>query len=135
MYFSGQFSSYQQYSSQPYPTSFFSLESPVIDYPYGNVADVSEILLEEETMFVMFYAPWCARSLKLKHEFEKAAKFFENEVGIWYMNLVKFPRDQCLHFHNSKQHLCFSLYELTCKLHLLHWHFSRLICFEMLCTI
>lgn len=112
LYFSGQFSSYQQYSSQPYPTSFFPLQSPVIDYPYGNVADISKLLLEEETMFVMFYAPWCARSLKLKHEFEKAAKFFENEVGIGYLNLVK-----CLHFHNSK-HLSFTLYAYGCLLYL-----------------
>ena len=39
------------------------------------------LLEDEEVLFVMFYAPWCGKSMHVKGEFEKAAHYLEHEVG------------------------------------------------------
>ena len=41
---------------------------------------MGELLFQEERLFIMYYAPWCAQSMRVKKEFEKAAKYLQNEV-------------------------------------------------------
>jgi hypothetical protein len=35
----------------------------------------------EEFIFVMYYAPWCGRSIAARDEFDKAARYLEEEVS------------------------------------------------------
>ena len=70
------------HQGQPSPRRFFPYSSVVLDYPYGNLADVGQLLQDEEVLFVMYYAPWCASCMRLRQEYEKAAKYLENEVKI-----------------------------------------------------
>ena len=69
------------YQGQPSPQRFFPYSSVVLDFPYGNLADVGQLLEDEEVLFIMYYAPWCASCMRVRHEFEKAAKYLENEVS------------------------------------------------------
>ena len=65
---------------QPRPRYFFSHKSPVWDFPGGNLEDVANFLNEEEFVFVMYYAPWDAKCMHIRWEFEKAARFLQKEV-------------------------------------------------------
>lgn len=47
-----------------------------------HVAFAARMLEEDELIFVMFYAPWCAASRRLTVEFEKAAIYMKNEVSL-----------------------------------------------------
>lgn len=58
----------------PAPRRFFPSHSNVVDYPFGNLVPVIKLLEDEELMFVMYYAPWCAESVRVRDEFIKAAK-------------------------------------------------------------
>ncbi len=69
------------YRAQPAPRRFFPGASVVLDFPLGNIADVGEILQHEQLLFVMYYAPWCATCMRVRAEYEKAAKYLEKEVG------------------------------------------------------
>ena len=65
------------------PRRFFSRSSPVIDFPYGDMAGMMSLLGDgdEDCMFVMFYAPWCGRSIAARAEFDKVARYLEDEVS------------------------------------------------------
>jgi len=67
----------------PSPRQFFPRSSPVVDFPYGDVAGVMSLLDDgsEECIFVMYYAPWCGRSVRARTEFDKAARYLEDEVS------------------------------------------------------
>ena len=69
--------------SSPPPQRFFPRSSPVVDFPYGDMAGVMSLLNygTEECMFVMYYAPWCGRSVTVRKEFIRAARYLENEVS------------------------------------------------------
>ena len=53
----------------------------MFDYPYGQLADVGERLQREGMVAVMYYAPWCAQSRRVKVEYEMAAGYLGKEVG------------------------------------------------------
>lgn len=62
------------------PRPFFPAGSPVLDYPWGDLMPVADLLISEELLVVMYYAPWCHDSVRAKTEFTKAAKVLENKV-------------------------------------------------------
>ena len=66
--------------SQPPPVRYFPASSPVVDLVYGNLLDAADLLYQDEILFVMYYAPWCAKSSRVRWEFDKAARYLENEV-------------------------------------------------------
>ena len=68
------------FTTQSPPRSFFPSSSVVIDFPYGNLEDVLEIVAEEEVLVVMYYAPWCAASMRFRDEFVRAAEYMKDEV-------------------------------------------------------
>jgi len=70
------------YTSQPPPRSFFPTSSVVLDFPYGNVNDVLEIVADEEVLVVMYYAPWCSASKRFHDEFVHAAEYMKDEVSV-----------------------------------------------------
>ena len=72
---------------QPHPRRFFPSTSPVLDFPYGNLGAVSELLEDHELLFVMYYAPWCAKSLRSRHEFERAATYMQDQVSVGSLHL------------------------------------------------
>ncbi|ESO84927.1 hypothetical protein LOTGIDRAFT_131152, partial [Lottia gigantea] len=76
------------------PKRFFPTNSPVIDLPYGNLEPVVNILHNEQFIFVMYYAPWCAKSMSLRWEFQKAAKFMQNQVKFIGINCW-WPQGSC----------------------------------------
>lgn len=63
------------------PGRFFPLGSSVIDFPFGDIMPVAESMYREELIFVMYYAPWCAKSMQVRNEFQKAAKVMQNRVS------------------------------------------------------
>ena len=67
--------------SQPLPRRFFAANSMVLDYPYGHLADVGNLLTDREALFVMYYAPWCAKSRWVRSEFEQAADYMRTDVS------------------------------------------------------
>ncbi|KAJ8319250.1 hypothetical protein KUTeg_004341 [Tegillarca granosa] len=71
------------------PGRFFPLGSSVIDFPFGDIRPVAESMYREELLFVMYYAPWCAKSMQVRNEFQKAAKVMQNRIkfaaiNCWY---------------------------------------------------
>ena len=68
------------YRNQSTPLRFFSRSSPVIDFPKGNLDGVANLLFYEEIIAVMYYAPWCSKSMWAKNEYEKAATYLQDEV-------------------------------------------------------
>ncbi len=71
-----------QYQAHPSPKRFFPYSSVVLDFPYGDLGDVGKLLEDEEVLFVMYYAPWCASCMRIREEYEKAARFLEKEVRV-----------------------------------------------------
>lgn len=65
---------------QPNPLRFFSHESPVLDFPFGNINDVAALVEEWEVVAVMYYAPWSTECVHARKEFEKAAAYLYNKV-------------------------------------------------------
>ena len=64
------------------PKQFFPTNSVVIDFPFGQLQPAIALLQEEELIFLMYYAPWCAESLSIRDEFAKAAKVFQAIVSM-----------------------------------------------------
>ena len=62
------------------PRRFFPTGSPVTDYTYGTISYMSDIIIQEEILFVMFYAPWCSESMQLRQEFQKASRVMQHKV-------------------------------------------------------
>ncbi|XP_060578316.1 thioredoxin domain-containing protein 11-like [Ruditapes philippinarum] len=72
------------------PQKFFPSHSRVADYPFGNLQPVVKLLGDEELIFVMYYAPWCAQSVRVRGEFIRAAKVLYSTVkfvaiNCWYV--------------------------------------------------
>ena len=65
----------------PTPHRFFPSHSNVVDYPFGNLAPVIKLLEDEELIFVMYYAPWSAESVRVRGEFIKAARVIGDVVS------------------------------------------------------
>ncbi|KAK6170535.1 hypothetical protein SNE40_018909 [Patella caerulea] len=76
------------------PKRFFPSFSPVLDLPYGNLEPVVNILEKDRFIFVMYYAPWCAKSMTMRWEFQKAAKFMQNQVKFIGINCW-WPEGSC----------------------------------------
>ena len=83
------------YTSQPPPRSFFPSSSEVLDFPYGNLDDVFEIVAEEEVLVVMYYAPWCATSMRFRDEFVRAAEYMKEEVLQW-IGILNSANQSCI---------------------------------------
>ena len=101
-----------QFAEQPSPKCFFPTLSPVLDYPRGNLAEVGDLLVEEEVLMVMYYAPWCSHSNKAKKEFEKAATYLENQVQFVGINCW-YPLGTCRRQNNFSSYPIFFLYHTT----------------------
>ncbi|KAK3089612.1 hypothetical protein FSP39_005028 [Pinctada imbricata] len=76
------------------PTRFFPPLSPVLDFPYGTLSPLSDIIIDEEIIFVMYYAPWCSESMQLRSEFQKAAKVLQDKVRFIAINCW-WPEGSC----------------------------------------
>lgn len=63
------------------PSRFFPSHSHVTDYMFGGLQQVIKLLQDEEIIFVMYYAPWCAESQQIRGEFIRAAKVLSNTVS------------------------------------------------------
>ncbi len=66
--------------AQSNPLRFFSQDSPVVDFPFGNINDVALLVDEWEVVAVMYYAPWSTECVHARSEFEKAATYLYNKV-------------------------------------------------------
>lgn len=62
------------------PHPIFPYASPILDFSLGDLHPLIELLRHEDFVFVMYYAPWCARSRAAVIQFTKAAQFMEGQV-------------------------------------------------------
>ncbi|KAL4240189.1 Thioredoxin domain-containing protein 11 [Mactra antiquata] len=87
---------HQKQITQPasLPQRFFPSHSSVTDYPFGNLQGVIKLLADEELIFVMYYAPWCAQSVYIRGEFIKAAKVLSETVKFAAVNCW-YPDGEC----------------------------------------
>ncbi|XP_076075013.1 thioredoxin domain-containing protein 11-like [Mytilus galloprovincialis] len=76
------------------PRRFFPAGSAVIDFPYGNMNPIVDLLQKEEILFVMYYAPWCAQSVSVREEYQKAAKYLIDKVKFVGVNCW-WPEGSC----------------------------------------
>ncbi|XP_069124262.1 thioredoxin domain-containing protein 11-like [Argopecten irradians] len=76
------------------PERFFPAGSAVLDFPYGNLNPITNLLNKEEIIFVMYYAPWCSKSRQVRDEFSEAAKYFQNRVRFVAVNCW-WPNGEC----------------------------------------
>ncbi|XP_053384663.1 thioredoxin domain-containing protein 11-like isoform X2 [Mercenaria mercenaria] len=96
LYFKSGNSFHEKQITQPasLPHKFFPSHSRVADYPFGNLQPVIKLLGDEELIFVMYYAPWCAQSVRVRGEFMRAAKVLYNSVKFAAINCW-FPEGEC----------------------------------------
>jgi len=75
----------------PPPRQFFHRSSGVIDFPYGDLSGAMSLLKEggEELLFVMYYAPWCARCMAIREEFSTAARYMNDEVSFCHIPVCR----------------------------------------------
>ena len=64
------------------PRRFFPSHSNVVDFYTGSLTPVIKLLEDEELIFVMYYAPWCAQSVRVRGEFIKAARVMGDTVSM-----------------------------------------------------
>ena len=66
----------------PPPRRFFPASSPVQDIYNGNFQELASLMFDKqgEFSFVMYYAPWCGKSLYIRREFDKAAVYMHKQV-------------------------------------------------------
>ncbi|XP_022316420.2 thioredoxin domain-containing protein 11-like [Crassostrea virginica] len=76
------------------PRPFFPVGSAVLDHPWGDLMPVADLLVTEELLVVMYYAPWCHDSVQAKTEYMKAAKVLENRVPFVAINCW-WPQGAC----------------------------------------
>ncbi|XP_067672608.1 thioredoxin domain-containing protein 11-like isoform X1 [Haliotis asinina] len=76
------------------PKKFFPNNSPVYDFFNGELDPVVRLLAQEELIFLMYYAPWCSRSMAIRWEFHKAARHMQGRVKFVAVNCW-WPDGQC----------------------------------------
>ena len=70
------------------PQPLFPAMSPVMDMHLGDLRPLVDMLHQEDLIFVMYYAPWCAKSQAAIPQFLRAAEFLQGQVGICYMDMT-----------------------------------------------
>lgn len=70
----------------PPPRKYFPSHSNVVDYQFGELLPVIKLLEDEELIFVIYYAPWCAESVRVRGEFIRAAKVIGDAVKFVAVN-------------------------------------------------
>ncbi|XP_061181878.1 thioredoxin domain-containing protein 11-like [Saccostrea echinata] len=63
-----------------HPKPFFPPGSSVLDYPWGDLMPVADLLMKRELLVVLYYAPWCDESMRARAEYSKAARFLQDKV-------------------------------------------------------
>lgn len=59
---------------------FFFVGLLVLDYFWGDLMLVVDLLIREEFLVVMYYVFWCYDFIRVKVEFIKVVKVLENKV-------------------------------------------------------
>lgn len=59
---------------------FFFVGLLVLDYFWGDLMLVVDLLIREEFLVVMYYVSWCYDFIRVKVEFIKVVKVLENKV-------------------------------------------------------
>ncbi|CAI9718358.1 domain-containing 11-like [Octopus vulgaris] len=68
------------------PRRFFPFDSLVVEFPFGSISSLLDFVRDDEIIFVMYYAPWCTRSMAVRWEFHKAASFMKDQVKFVAVN-------------------------------------------------
>ncbi|XP_052788592.1 thioredoxin domain-containing protein 11-like [Mya arenaria] len=68
------------------PKKFFPTHSYVVDFPFGNLQPIIKLLEDEEMIFVMYYATWCAESIRVRNEYIQAARVLSSTVKFVAVN-------------------------------------------------
>ncbi|KAL8569613.1 hypothetical protein ACOMHN_057180 [Nucella lapillus] len=76
------------------PEPMFPALSSVLDLYLGDLDPLVYMLQQEDLVFVMYYAPWCAKSSAATAQFSKAAKFLEGQVRFVAVNCW-YPEGPC----------------------------------------
>ncbi|CAM1303387.1 Uncharacterised protein PB.4097, partial [Pycnogonum litorale] len=91
------------------PQRFFPVTSLVIDYAYGNMVSMKNRIMDQELSFVMYYAPWDAKSMQAREEFEIAARYFHAQVFFAAINCW-WNEGECYNIHTLKSFPVFVAY-------------------------
>lgn len=94
MYFLSILSSLPKGERYPEPQRFFSTDSFVQDYPYGNLGVVQKKVALSDLSFCIFYAPWSADSQHARSSIEAVSKKFYREANFMAINCWQ-PDGEC----------------------------------------
>lgn len=87
----------------PNPISILSNNSSVIDSPSGSLLIRNIVTSQFELTLVIYYAPWCAKSIAAMRQFEQAAEGMKSQVDkneFEFHNFSKTFRDLQMFYHN-----------------------------------
>ncbi|GAB1602311.1 thioredoxin domain-containing protein 11-like isoform X1 [Argonauta hians] len=68
------------------PRRFFPFDSLVVEFPFGSISSLMDLVRDNEVIFVMYYAPWCTHSMTVRWEFYKAAAYMKDKVKFVAVN-------------------------------------------------
>ena len=71
------------------PQPLFPAVSSVMDLYLGDLRPLVDMLHKEDLIFVMYYAPWCAKSHAVTSQFMRAAQFLEGQVSRHKLHFVQ----------------------------------------------
>ncbi|XP_074649336.1 thioredoxin domain-containing protein 11-like [Tubulanus polymorphus] len=97
---------------QPLPKKFFHPSIPVIENQYGGLDVLGDRLEKEGLLFVMYYAPWCAKSMEVRWEFGKAAQYMHDQITFAAVNCW-WPTGQCRKKYKFYSYPVIFLYHTT----------------------
>lgn len=81
-------------SKSPAAYPFFSKESIITDWYRGQISLAIEQARKSDIAFVMFYAPWDAKSQDIRLEFELTGKYMQNLISFTAINCWQ-PDSEC----------------------------------------
>ena len=70
------------------PQPLFPAVPYVTDLFQGDLQPLVSMLSRQDLIFVMYYAPWCARTHTVKSQFLKAAQFLYDQVNVMVINFI-----------------------------------------------
>lgn len=99
------------YYNHQHARRFFAATSKVRDLYAGQMTTLQQFLFDDTRLFVMYYAPWSADSMRARNEFHKAAAILHTKVPFIAVNCW-WPTGECSQKFKFAQYPSFYMYFL-----------------------